>query len=256
MIYNDNREIVFMSQHSYGKNDVFHNITTENRKDDNTVSVYSWISSFRDLVEMREIFLNMDRAMKYIHEHGYCIGSFDPNEIDILNNSLDQIRFNNLVKMPSDYSERRKIIKDDIYNSSFVQIGIYSKCLLYLKRDFLKQHFDDFSIFLPEGDVPYYRGVIERGASVYFCEYATERANRDLIALESELSQEDGMVKPSSSIKKIANNGVNDRINANIYKQISGGMRDAAFIRTLIYPTILFIVGVIFALLFLAINLV
>ena len=206
----------------------------------------SWISSFRDEEEMRTIFLNMDRAMKYIHDRGYCVKSFDPRQIEILNNSIDQIKFNTLLEMPDDYAMRKKIIKEDIYNSSFIQIGLYAKCLNYLNPEFLKSNFDKFSQFLPEGDIPYYRGVIERGASVYFCEYAKEKRNRDLTALESELG---GSVGGGKSLVKSNGNSIyddiniNDKINDNIYKQING-MSDAAFASFLIIPTIILAISI------------
>ena len=69
--------------------------------------------------EMREIFLNMDRAMKYIHDHGYCVKSFDPRNIMILNNSINQIKLDT-VALPDDYAEKKQYIKEDIYNSSFI----------------------------------------------------------------------------------------------------------------------------------------
>lgn len=211
-----------------------------------STNLNSWISSFHDENEMRTVFLNIDRAMKYIHDRGYCIKSFDPRQIEILNNSIDQIKFNTLLEMPDDSDIRKRIIKEDIYNSSFIQIGLYAKCLNYLDPQFLKSNFDKFSQFLPEGDVPYYRGVIERGASVYFCEYAKEKRNRDLSALESELG---GSVDSGKSLIKSNGIGiyddtnVNDRINDNIYKQING-MSDAAFASFLIFPTIILAISV------------
>ena len=199
------------------------------------VSLASWINSYRDEEEMREIFLNMDRAMKYLHDRGYCIKSFDPRNIYILNNSIDQIKLD-VLPLPSDYSESKKYVKEDIYNSSFVQIGLYSKCLPYLKR---------------EGDVPYYRGVIDRGASVYFCEYAMEKANRDLAALEKELAGE-GMGTPAPKAP-MGDVNVNTRINDGIYKQLTG-KRDAAFVSLLLFPTALLVLGVVLALISLIIS--
>lgn len=215
-----------------------------------SVTLSSWIGSFRDEEEMREIFLNMDRAMKYIHDRGYCVQSFDPRNIKILNNSIDQIKFE-ILPLPEDFNERKKYVKDDIYNSSFVQIGLYAKCLPYLQRDFLKANFDRFSEFLPTGDIPYYRGVIDRGASVYFCEYASEKANRDLAELERELGEEGQML----GVKKNSfdNTRVNDRINDSIYKQLSN-RKDAAFVTFLIFPTALLVLGVILALISLVIS--
>ena len=65
----------------------------------------------------------------------------------------------------------------------------------YLNPDFVKENFDEFAQFIPSGDVPYYRGVIQRGASVYFCEFALEKRNRDLADLEKQLGEGDGKGK-------------------------------------------------------------
>ena len=213
-----------------------------------SISLGAYIDSFRDEEEMREIFLNMDRAMKYLHDRGYCVGSFHPKNIEILNNSVNQIRFTKLIPLPDDYTEKKKYIKEDIYNSSFIQIGLYSKCLPYLQREFLKSNFDSFAQFLPEGDVPYYRGVIDRGASVYFCEYAMEKANRDFAALEQELAGEGVAKQPVRQSKGLFDDtGINDKINDKIYKQISG-KSDAAFVSFLLFPTAILVLGIIIAL--------
>lgn len=220
-----------------------------------SISLCSYVDSFRDEEEMREIFLNMDRAIKYLHDRGYCVGSFDPRKIEILNNSINYIRFVEILPLPSDNLERKKYIKEDIYNSSFVQIGLYSKCLLYLRQDFLKSNFDSFAKFLPEGDVPYYRGVIERGASVYFCEYAMEKAKRDYTLLEKELSLESGVKISSNGVSKsmFDDIGVNDKINDKIYKQITG-KGEAAFISFLLFPTVIIVLGIIISLIAMFLN--
>lgn len=212
------------------------------------ISLNAWISSFRDDEEMREIFLNMDRAMKYLHDRGYCIRTFNPEHIMILNNATNQIKLEP-IEMPKDQAEQRKIIKEDIYNSSFVQVGLYSNCLPYLNKAFLKSNFDSFAQFVPEGDIPYYRGVIDRGASVYFCEYAMEKVNRDLAAMEAELAAETGISKPAvPQKKKYDDTGINDKINDSIYKEISKGRREAAFVNFLLFPTAILVVGMIFTL--------
>lgn len=220
------------------------------KKTNESISLSSWIDCFRDEEEMRQIFLNMDRAMKYIHERGYCINSFDPKMIEILNNSVNQIKFLEIAPMPSDSIERKKMIKEDIYNSSFIQIGLYSNCLSYLKKDFLKSNFNSFAQFLPVDDIPYYRGVIDRGASVYYCEYTKEKINRDLAGLEQELSSATGgkgLVKGAGR-SLYDDTGINDHINDAIYKNISG-KRDAAFVSFLLFPTALLVLGVIISIL-------
>lgn len=206
-----------------------------------SVSLESWIRGRRSEDDMREVFLNMDRAMKYVHDRGYCVKSFHPNDIEIINHELNQIRFKTLLEMPVGL-ERKKYIKEDIYNSSYIQIGIYTKCLYYLNRDYLKENFDSFAQFLPEGDVPYYRGVVERGASVYFCEYDLEKRKRDLIALEKEVGGE-GVATDTSHLNKV---DVNEGINSVIYRQLNR-RNDAAYIYFLVYPAIMFTVGILIA---------
>ena len=133
-----------------------------------------------------------------------------------------------------------KMINEDIFNSSIIQICYYLHIpLSQLNIEFLKENFDSFAQFLPSENVPYYRGVIQRGASVYLCEYDVERRNRDLINLENELgenaSKDKSLVKENNRLD--LSNFNNNRINDTIYKQISG-IRDAAFINYLLVPTI------------------
>lgn len=207
-----------------------------------SISLEDWIKRPRKEEDMREVFLNMDRAMKYVHDYNYCIKSFHPRDIELLNGESNQIRFKYLLEMPADVNEKRQYIKDDVYNSSFLQIGIYTKCLYYLKRDYLKQNFDSFATFVPQGDVPYYRGVVERGASVYFCEYDLEKRKRDLTTLEQEVGDVD--VPDDSPALTVVD--VNEEINSVIYRQITK-RGDAAYINFLVYPTMMLAIGLIIA---------
>lgn len=206
------------------------------KNDNNSETLYQWINSHHSEEELREVFLNMDRALKYIHDHDYCIEVFYPTEIQVLNNETDHIRFKKLIELPSDPEVRRQWITEDIFRSSLIQIGIYSNSLKYLTPDFLKENFDSFTQFIPSGDVPYYRGIVQRGASVYFCEYAVERRNRDLEELEKELGEDAD--KEKQLLKTPTNEDItNNRINDVIYRQING-LKDAAFVNMLLIPTI------------------
>ncbi|MCI8568642.1 MAG: hypothetical protein HFJ11_01515 [Bacilli bacterium] len=205
-----------------------------------SISLAEWLSNHPSEEEIRTVFLNMDRALKYIHDHGYCIEVFYPTEIQILGNEIDHIQFKKLLELSKDIDRRRQMIKEDIFNSSLVQIGIYSNSLKYLKPEFVKENFDSFQQFIPSGDVPYYRGVIQRGAAVYFCEFAIEKSNRDLQDLERQLGEGggDGKALIKSSGKNIGVEAItNDKINDSIYSQING-LKDSAFINILILPTL------------------
>ena len=106
----------------------------------------------------------------------------------------------------------------------------------------MKENFDSFAQFLPDGDVPYYRGVIERGASVYLCEYDLEKRKRDLAALEKEVGGEN-VPTDTSHLDKV---DVNEGINSVIYRQINK-TNDAAYINFLVYPAIIFTLSIIIA---------
>ena len=200
-----------------------------------STTVDQWVKDHYSEEELRSIFLNMDRALKYIHDHGYCIEIFYPTEIEVLNNNIEYIQFKKLVELSSNPDIRREMIKEDIFNSSLIQVGIYSKSLKYLNPDFLRENFDEFAQFIPQDDIPYYRGVIQRGASVYYCEFALEKRNRDLEELEKELGEEGG-----KELVKVPENEdmTNAKVNDKIYGPING-MKDAAFVNLLLIPTII-----------------
>ncbi len=211
-----------------------------------SISLLDWSHTHPDMEELRDVFLNMDRALRYIHEHKYCIQDFRPDKIEILNNEVDHIQFKKIMELSSDPITARQMIQEDIFLSALVQIALYLHIddLDHINIDFLKESFDEVAKLLPEGDVPYYRGVIQRGAGVYYSEYAFERRKQELEELESELGEESqGMVVPFKESKsQLTNSKVNDMI----YKQING-LKEAAFVNLLLIPTIiltvLFLVG-------------
>ena len=226
-----------------------------------SVSLDEWLSFHTSEDERREMFLNMDKALKYIHEHGHCIEVFYPTEIQILGDRVDHIKFNALTPLAFNDRERKTMINEDIFRSSLIQIGIYSNTLKYLTPDFLKSNFDSFIQFLPNGDVPYYRGIVQRGATVYFSDYANEKANRDFADLENQLG--DGAGKESSG-KALAKTGAfragiepisNDSINDDIYRQING-LKDSAFVSCVIIPTIILICMIIIGIVYWCFSLV
>ena len=202
-------------------------------KNDADISLNDWVNSFHSRDEMREIFFHMDQALKYVHQHGYCVKSFSPDEIKLLYGSPKYIQFSTLLEMPKNFSEQSEFIKEDIYRSAFLQIGIYSN--YYWEPHFLKEHFDSISMFLPKMDVPYYRGIIERGASVYFCEYVVQRRERDLGELEKEIGDETTGVGKNKQLVKSNGLGIYDD------SEEINDHDDLAFVHFLIYPTLLLV---------------
>lgn len=202
-----------------------------------SVTLSEWVKSHHSEDEMRSVFLNMDRALKYIHEHGYCIDVFYPTEICVLNNDDNYIQFKKLVELSKSYDIAKEMIKEDLFRSSLIQIGLYTNCLNYMNPDFVKENFDSMAQFLPQDDVSYYRGVVQRGASVYYCEYSLERRKRDLEVLERQLGEEAKEEKKAPSEAQITNKKVNDII----YRQING-INEAAFTNVTLVPIIILMI--------------
>lgn len=216
--------------------------------ENSSVTLKEWVDTHHSEEEMRSVFLNMDRALKYIHEHGYCIEVFYPTEIYVLNNNDNFIQFKKLVELSKDYEVAKEMQKEDIYRSSIIQIGLYTNSLNHLNPEFLKEQFDSFAQFIPKDDVPYYRGVIQRGASVYFCEYAEEKSKRDIEDLEKEL----GGTESNTDI--LANNDItNKKVNDYIYRQING-ISDAAFLNVALIPIVILVIISIIMSIMLVVN--
>ena len=92
-----------------------------NNTTNNSISFSSWLSkSHPSTDELRNIFINMDLAMKYIHGKGFCIKSFDPKDIKILNNDINEIKYDTVLRMPNDYNDQQELIREDIYSSAFL----------------------------------------------------------------------------------------------------------------------------------------
>lgn len=215
----------------------------------NVTTLETWFKDSHTEKEKRELFLYLDFAMRYVHERGYCVYSFNPSQIEILNNSVKQVKFNTLLKMPADDIKYQTKLKDeDIFNSAVLQVLLYSKFPLVTNPDFLKEHFDEFTTFLPESDFRYYRGVIQDNASIYFTEFEFERVKREEEQIEKELdvnnskSSSGNVEKKQKELKMMFSN---DKINNSIYKSINGN-KEAAFINVLVYPVVILVLVLVF----------
>ena len=219
----DSKIIQFPVDHSNN----LQSMSTNNNRDSKIIqfpseqtdmTVSDWIQLHHSEDELRGIFLNMDIAMKYLHDHGFCVEIFHPLKIFVLNGMADHIKFS-AVPLPTDYSAKEEAINKDIFNSALVQIGIYTKLLDRITPEFLKENFDDISILIPEDFVPYYRGVVQRNAKVYLSEYTVEKGRRDLETLENELNVPDSDRVVQFPAQELEHNAINGKIYAYLTKR-------------------------------------
>lgn len=221
---------------------------------DKVMTLSEWLQKYHMQEDLQNLFVNMDIAMKYIHDQGFYIESFALDRIKLLNDSIRLIRFEILAPFPNDITQQKELVRNNIFLSAVLQIGVYANCIQYFNTDtmqFLKENFNQFSMFLPQEDVPYYKGVIERGASVYYSAFVGERKKRELKELDKQLSGVDGGVNSRGKVL-VKSNGLaepsaedliphNEKENGVIYKDLS--KKEAAFARALIYPIMILIFG-------------
>ena len=227
----DSKIIQFPVNHS--------NLSTNNNNDkivqfpgeQTDMTVSDWVKIHSKDEDLEKLFLDMDVAMKFLHDNGYCIEVFHPSQIFVLGGMTDHIKFR-ITSLAEDYDSREKMIKEDIFNSALIQIGIYTKTLDNITPDFLRNNFDEISQFLPESVVPYYRGVVQRNAKVYLSEFVAERNKRDLDSLEEQLGLKEEEKIDKSNLAPLEHN----KILAGIYGLVR---KDAAFANYLIIPTLI-----------------
>lgn len=248
---------------SFSSDDSFKNLRSSKiipfrHKEIDSITLNEWLQSYRTNNQLQNLFVNMDIAMKYIHDQGYYISSFALDRISLLNHSIRQIQFQELAPLPYDISQQKQVVRDNIFMASVLHIGLYAKCLQHFTMNTIpaiKDNFQQFTIFLPLEDVPYYSGIIEKGASVYYSAYVGERKKRDSQNLEKEVSSGENN---SSGKRLVKTNGSaytaedflpqNEEANKCIYASLV--KKEAAFARALIYPILVFVLG--FVILFLS----
>lgn len=226
-------------------------------KEVDLITLNEWLQNYHTNDQLQNLFVNMDIAMKYIHNQGYYISSFALDRIALLNQSIRQVQFQELAPLPYDISQQKQVVRDNIFMASVLHIGLYAKCLQYFTMNTIpaiKDNFQQFAIFLPPEDVPYYTGIIEKGASVYYSAYVGERKKRDLQNLEKEVSSGGNnnggkrLVKTNSDYTAEDFLPHNEEANELIYASLV--KKEAAFARALIYPILVFVLG--FVILFLS----
>lgn len=192
--------------------------------------------------DMQRLYYNMSTAMKYVHEHDYCIKSFNLSDIEVLDvEKKGPIRYKTVVKMP--ITEENQLINEDIYNIAFIQIGIYSGTLNYLKPKFLKENFNMFAEFLPQEDIPYFRGVVESGASVYYCDFVAERTRREVETLQKEVGEGSAMGIQKKKATSIGS-AFTDKDTRNLYRDLDDA-KQSAFVSFLILPIAMIVLGIV-----------
>ncbi len=145
-----------------------------------------WKEKYHSQDEMQQTFYQMDETMKYIHQNSYHITSFHPSKITLgkTENGQSYVSYHELQPFGNNPVEE---MNQNIYNLAYLQVGIYSDTLQYLKPEFLKEDFQSFKVFLPEEDSSYYERVLTQKAYFYYSDYRKAKNEQLIDKLHEDL---------------------------------------------------------------------
>lgn len=209
------------------------------------IKLRDWFRQETNEEQLKKLFYNMSSTMKYIHSYDYYISNFNPSEIEINNlEKLSPIQYNQLNKMSEE--DDQSIIQRDIFVLALMQVGVYTNTLENINAQFVKENFNEFEVFLPEDDVPYLRGVIQRNSPVYYCDYINEKNNREVERLEKEagvLVGENGGMGIQKKKATAIGTAMADKETAKLYSSLEE--KQAAFTSFLILPLAMIWLGLL-----------
>ena len=162
-----------------------------------------WASHYHSQEDYQRIFYLMDKTMKQLHDHNYYITNFNPDEITFSHQG-NQISFVEYKQQTTFDNQKEQEIDQNIYNLSFLAVGIYSETLPYLTPQFLKENFQQFKIFLPEEDITYYQSVLTRKNYIYYSDFKDAKNQQQIKKLNDSLSSDQGQKKGVQKTKATA----------------------------------------------------
>lgn len=201
------------------------------------MTLKEWLRQPHTIEEYQSLFLVMDMTIHYIHDKGYGVlnkrgkGGYpelDTNRITIIPGKTPRVSFLDIDSVERGY--QKQLVCENIYSNAYTAVKTYSNFQAELNHTFLKENFQEFESFLPEEDIPYYRGIIQKDASVYYAEYVQKRIEKQI---EKEGGALEGVARGSAFSKSTE---VGKQI-VSEYSQLDNNM--AAFVHMYIFPAII-----------------
>ncbi len=168
-----------------------------------------YTKSYHNNDEYTRLFYVMDSTMKYLHDNGYYIINFNPKNIIVgLNDgTCNLVNFNSIDVIDDDRTNK---VNNNIYNLAFLEVGLLSETLNYLRPDFLKQNFSQFKIFIPDALVNYYQMILVNGGHHYLSEYLEIKNKQEITKLTKSLEEDGGSSRGRSYVKSTGHYGNDD----------------------------------------------
>ena len=211
------------------------NSLVKNKLDEDEFNAIFGITDTNDVYQ--HLNLKLDKKTKYIHDQNYFVKSYNSNDIYLGNGA---IIYKEIEKIPNG-ADKDRLVRSNLFDQAMLMTSIYMGFVDDLNPSFVKEHFSEFSKFIPEDDVNYYAGIIERGAGIYYSEFIKAKNEREISQYKEEL---DGSDKSTSASKAL----VKSTAAGKIYEE-ADELKPGAFISVYFYAMVTmvgFIIGVIY----------
>lgn len=198
------------------------------------ITLNEWFSNHNindksDITSYLDLFYDMDRSMKYLHENGYYVTTFSDYSNIFINDRT--VLYKNVEQL---YPEDRDyIINNNIYALSSLALCIYNE--LPYKRPFnkesLRENYSFFSSSIPSDVSNYYNGIFMNDASVYLSDYIDAKRER-------EGYQTSGYKSSKGSGKALS-------YGTEYGKMYSGDDKANAFVIVFLFPALIFLLSIL-----------
>ena len=201
---------------------------------ENAITLNEWLSKHSvnnkdDIGDYLNLFYDMDRSMKDLHNSNFYVDNFNINTIYV--NDRD-VYYTYVKKMDND--DKDYLISKNIYYLSCLALGVYNDCLSYIRptnKEGLKENYSTFSSSVPKDVQSYYYGIfVDDANKVYLSDFIDTKREREGMGRESS-AEKANVKKLSTPYGKMYMSDDDNKI--------------AAFALTYIFPAIIFLLALI-----------
>ena len=179
-----------------------------------------YLTYHKDFDEINQIFINLDKQMKYLHQKGYCILDLNSDTIllesDKANSNIDQnsFMFSSIIRS----TNRDQDFSNNIVDLTKLAIGAFISVengfcdYSQLSTNYIKRYFGEIAFYLPNKE--YFANIIVENKMSYYSDYVQAKSDKN-------------------------RNNTIQKTKANEYGKMYSGEEESAFIQLVFYPVII-----------------
>lgn len=179
-----------------------------------------YLTYHKDFDEINQIFINLDKQMKYLHQKGYCILDLNSDTIllesDKANSNIDQntFMFSSIIRS----TNRDQDFSNNIVDLTKLAIGAFISVengfcdYSQLSTNYIKRYFGEIAFYLPNKE--YFANIIVDNKMSYYSDYVQAKSDKN-------------------------RNNTIQKTKATEYGKMYSGEEESAFIQLVFYPVII-----------------